>query len=41
MTTLDELDETVRLMRAGQKPAALSIVLSGAGTTRHPWRKKH
>ena len=32
MTTLDELDETVRLMRAGQKLAALSIVLSGTGT---------
>ena len=32
MTTLDELDETVRLMRAGQRVAALHLVLNGAGT---------
>lgn len=32
LTTLDELDETVRLMKAGQKLAALHLVINGAGT---------
>ena len=32
ITTLDELDETVRLTGAGQRLAAMSVVLNGAGT---------
>jgi len=32
VSALDELDETVRLMKSGQKPAALSLLLNGEGT---------
>ncbi len=32
LATLDELDETLRLMRDGQRLAAMNLVLGGAGT---------